>query len=492
MSDLRNALGLLSLVAACGPVAATTTTGEDTTATDTTGSASDPTGSASDPTDPTAPTSDATDATTTPPPECVDSGDCDGTYCGYCEDGMCVEGVGCCGFAATVRPDMSRFRCQPPYECYGDEDCGPDQICDASNTCTLPVPLQLPPCPGQVFSVTPWFLDATPSAFVLVDLDADGDLDLAAAQPSVAQIQIALNDGAGGFTVAGAFGVGAPSEGLALAASNLDADPGIDLAVVRNDPAGGLILLFGKDAVFTPQPALPTAPQANAVFIRDLDGDLVNDLVVVSASDVTTRNGTDLETEIVAFPGPIGDHATMFDIDASGAPDLLAPEPNSTTVGIYTAAPGGKFTASVFIDTLKDQVASLGGDLTQPGVDDLPALVLARSVDGLGQIDVFHGEASPMKFGDVDLYQTSLPITGATLQELGGPQGPDLLAATGMASFLVALGDADGGFSCEMIVPVDDVTTLGLLAAGDVNNDGRVDFVVGDTDSSSVSVLLQQ
>lgn len=48
--------------------------------------------------------------------------------------------------------------------------------------------------------------------------------------------------------------------------------------------------------------------------------------------------------------------------------------------------------------------------MTQPGEDDLPALVLARSVDEFGQIDVIHGEQTPQQFGDTSKVQTSLTL----------------------------------------------------------------------------------
>lgn len=481
MSTLTNSLGLLSLVAACGPIAAQTTSGDDSTSDATAdGTDSEPPGTDTQP----------TSGTTTPPPECDNFYDCG--YCGYCDDGVCREGVGCCGFdAAPARPDMQRFRCSPPYECFNDDECPEGEVCEFGE-CNPPIPVSLPLCPPLGFLFTQWALDVTPGAFVLADLDGDGDLDVAAAQPSVAQIQIALNDGAGNFVVAGAFGVGAPTQALALAAGDLDGDADIDLAVVRNDAAGGLVLLFGQDAVFTPQAPLPTAPQPNAVFIRDLDDDLKNDLVIVSASDVATRHGSDLAQEFTVLTDPIGGPATLFDIDASGHADLISPVPDSTTVGLYTANAEGGFTPAIFIDTFLPQVATLGGDMTQPGVDDLPALVLARSVEGFGQIDVVHAVDTPQKFGATSKFQVNVAITGATLAEFEDPPGPDLIAATGTPTVLIVPGDAAGGFLCERPIPVNNATTSSLLAAGDLDGNGSVDILVGDATTPELLVLLRQ
>ena len=52
----------------------------------------------------------------------------------------------------------------------------------------------------------------------MADLDEDMNLDLAAAEPSSGSIEIALNDGAGNFKLAGTFSVAPGATGeLALA-----------------------------------------------------------------------------------------------------------------------------------------------------------------------------------------------------------------------------------------------------------------------------------
>jgi len=61
-----------------------------------------------------------------------------------------------------------------------------------------------------------------------------------------------------------------------------------------------------------------------------------------------------------------------------------------------------------------------------------------------------------------------------------------------MSAVLVVAGDAAGGFSCERVIPVNNATTLPLLAAGDLDGDGRVDILVGDANTPTITVLRSE
>lgn len=432
--------------------------------------------------------------------------DCSYLYCGYCDiNGFCRDAPHCCGVDDFCPDDYCRDdddcaydeRCESDKcvpKCLGDEYCPPGEVCEGG--ICIPAGPQLRPCadPGGVFGQ--WALSVTPTAFVLADLDADGDLDLAAAQPSVAQIEIALNDGAGEFTLAGAFGVGDPAPGLGLAVGDLDDDGDNDFAVVRGDPNGGLILLFGQDAVFTPQPPLATGPNPVGVRVREISDDVLDDIVVLGAEDVTTRLGdaqASFVDEVTALSDPVDSAAVLFDFSKDGRLDLVAKLPGGNAVGVWAGDGDGRFTPDFSIDpnVASDavQVADLNL-LPLPPEDDLPHLVFAHAVDGTGQIDVWPVINSPQMFDVPVTYLTSVPITGGVLADFDAAASLDLVSATGQDNVVIAQGDGEGGFACERIIPAMAPTTQPLLVVGDLNGDGRGDIVTGDASSPTVTMHI--
>lgn len=103
-------------------------------------------------------TSDTDDGTDTAPPadsgtddgpipECVVDLDCGD--CGWCNDGVCEDGGGCC----SAQPDEPlHWRCSPPWECFEDWECGVGMLCTdgecqpGSGTEIL----EPPACPGDL------------------------------------------------------------------------------------------------------------------------------------------------------------------------------------------------------------------------------------------------------------------------------------------------------------------------------------------------------
>lgn len=145
-----------------------------------------------------------------PIPECVVDLDCG--ECGWCNQGVCEEGGGCC----SAEPDFpGQLRCSPPEECTIDDDCFENEIC--SQGFCIPGPdthvIEPPLCKGDVALSVEELALAVPLVRVAVadmggawGLDADlgaVELDLVAG-PSA---PVGLLEGTAGVDLLGA-GVG--------------------------------------------------------------------------------------------------------------------------------------------------------------------------------------------------------------------------------------------------------------------------------------------
>ncbi len=465
-------IGLLG-VAACGPVAPQ---GGETDATSD-GSSTDSTsaGPTTDPTaDPTRPT------TTEPMPECRLDSDCDDVYCGYCSEGRCRESVGCCGdYAGNVVG--SKWRCSPPpyYDCYGDRDCEGGDIC-VGGECVEGPPIALPSCVPRQVDVVQWNLSNAPSAFVLADLDGDLDLDLAAAEPASGSIEIALNDGAGNFVLAGAFGVAPGATGeLALAAGDIDKDGDLDLVVTRREVDGVLNLLFNDGAVFTAGPPQFIAEQPVQVFMADINGDGALDVLSVNEvwPHITVQIGDgagQLSAKQSGIDGVLAGRAQVADINLDGVADLLAPSFDAVTLWLGGPAP---LLSPLQAFPAGGTVAALSADLDLQGLSDV---VLLYPQGALGVVEVWSGTAKEAWVFEPKRFTTTVLPTGGVLAEIDDSPGSDLVSATSDGRLMVL-----PGFSCEHIV--DAAATPATIAVGDIDNDGRREILSGGPDAPAIT-----
>ncbi|WAS90977.1 FG-GAP-like repeat-containing protein [Nannocystis punicea] len=483
-------LGLL----ACGPTPPATTEGpEDTTGGLPDSTTVDPTGptGSSGPSDTTGPT-DTTDPTDTtgPAPECESSADC--PYCFDCELGVCSPDPLCCNY---LTPDgVDRWRCTPPeHACFGDEDCPDGYICDLTGDCVLegPLPKILPICELRPTMASEWNLTATPGAFDLADLDGDGDLDLFAAVPSGAAIELAFNDGGGQFTPGTLVDVGPPQIAMHPAAADLDGDGDVDLAVTAPD-SGELVLLFGEDGNFTPGPVLTGSSAPWTVTAADVDLDGKVDLMTIGTFlGVSVWFGDGLggfgpEKFVPDLVDSID--ATVADADLDGVPDILTPTSTQENLRLLRGEAGGSW------DLLREFEVGLT-QWSSALVADLdgfagPELAIVRGDANSGGLALVWAKADPNTWQDVpQAYGTASLLLGGRFADVTADGVVDLVSATGSATVATLVGDGLGGFSCELVLAAGADTSSRLLAAGDVDGDGRNDIVTGVADGTKVTVL---
>jgi len=473
------------LGAACGPTPPLDTTTDATSTTATAGptASADPTVTSTDPTA----TTDPTGSTTSPPPECQDDGDC-ASECGYCVDGKCDYSIGCCGFLPGPDGELE-LRCIG-YECYDDDECGEGQACDASGGgfggfC---FPLNpLPACERQVLALSAIPLPDTASALHLVDLNGDARLDLVVAHPDAGEVSVHLGDGAGAFAAPTTFSSGLQPGAHRIASGDLDLDGDPDLALLRPAPVGELSLLFGQDAMFGP-PLLDTIGQdAEDLFVGDFDGDGAPDLLArgTGAEPVALRlgEGKGAFGQELGSPELAGQSVVVVaaNFSGDGAYELATTHPTEPGFSIREWDPITGFTAlsDVFVKgaTLHDALAA--GDINGDGAADAVARRTVRGVDLL----VVWPSGGP----EYSLPDGALPVVVA---DVDGDGFGDLVAlGDDPALARVVYGDAQSRLVCVQDHPLGEPSARALIAAGDLDGDGKVDLVAGSAAGPQVLVL---
>jgi len=119
--------------------------------------------------------------------------------------------------------------------------------------------------------------DGASSVFA-VDLDGDGDNDLAVANWYSDNVSVLLNNGDGTFQAAVNYGAG--DNPYSVFAVDLDGDGDNDLAVANRGSNNVSVLLNNGDGTFQAAVNYGAGDGASSVFAVDLDGDGDNDLAV--------------------------------------------------------------------------------------------------------------------------------------------------------------------------------------------------------------------
>lgn len=328
------------------------------------------------------------------------------------------------------------------------------------------------------------------STVTLVDLDGDGDLDLATTHSSERDFSIWRNQGDGTFEyvlwMAVAYGP------LSLTAADVDGDGDADLAVARYDmyegPSGTLCVLRNRgDGTVDPPTMYNTGAMACSVAAGDLDTDGDADLVVASSDGQLTihfNDGTGTFSDSAAqFAGTAIGSPRIADLDADTIPDLLLPLGLGCAVSVLPGVGDGTFMLATQF-TLEGDAADVAlGDLDADGDDDLAVLddfyddVLVFANDGAGHFVL------AAAYGVGFDWPQALAIG-----DLDGDGDTDCAVVGGYAggSLAVLRNDGFGAFGAPQSYPAGEQPSDVALA--DLDGDGDVDAAVTDGESNNLFV----
>lgn len=388
-------------------------------------------------------------------------------------------------------------------------DAGLDAGSDAGLDTGSDAGLDASPCapagwgPAVVYAFGP-VLSSHATWMATGDFDEDGDVDFAATGAQDDRVAIYLNDGDGTFADGVVFPSGAWSEEMVTA--DFDRDGHLDLAITNavppcgspccgSDCHGSVAVLRGHgDGTFAPARTTTSGdldPYGLAAGDLDADGDV--DLVVVNTYPgslaVLTNPGDGAFVAPVVTPSPGVGTVTLGDLDDDGAPEVIAGAERAgqhfvDTYGVvggtlvlraslaYTlsrpSTGSPRMVAADFDGTGRIAVAAMGGYLFDN--DGSGTLLAPRSYGlpgGYGRI----GAADVDRDGAFDLVQ-AMQFFGTTFRDSVG----------------YAPNDGHGEFTAPPVL-LDELAIVDVVVA-DLNRDGVLDFVLGNT--GWVSVMLSR
>ncbi|MBZ5513496.1 MAG: choice-of-anchor D domain-containing protein [Acidobacteriia bacterium] len=265
------------------------------------------------------------------------------------------------------------------------------------------------------------------------DFNRDGKLDLAVANIEAGTLSILLGNGDGTFGAPVSVGGTLSSAPWCVTAADLNQDGKLDLAIAQPGSLGGgivSILLGNGDGTF--QPRVDYAAGFGAVFVAvgDFNGDGKLDLATADSTPGTVSillgNGDGTfpsHVEYAAGTSPWG--VAVADFNGDGNQDLAVTNPGSNTISIFLGKGDGTF---------------------QPKVDyagkSAPHLVASQDLNGDGRLDLIFSENASnvvsVLLGNGDgTFQSRLDFpTGASPfgvvpADFNGDGRPDLAVADG-------------------------------------------------------------
>jgi hypothetical protein len=331
-----------------------------------------------------------------------------------------------------------------------------------------------------------------PNSVTFGDVNGDGKLDMLTANNGSTNVSVRLGDGLGGFTGSTTVAVGTNPSSVTLGDVNRDGK--LDLITTNAGSANVSVRLGDGLGGFSGSTNVGVGASPYSVTLGDVNRDGKLDMLTANNGSGTVSvslgdglGGFSGATTITAGLGPSS--VTLGDVNRDGKLDFLVTSSLSNNILVGLGDGLGGFSALTSVVVGQRPVSVVLGDVNRDGKLDLLTAdagsddVAVRLGDGLGG------------FAGSTFVPVGYSPTSVTLGDINGDGKLDLLTTNQLsgnipANVSVQFGDGLGGFSGTASVVVGAAPRSVIL--GDVNRDGKLDFLTANRDSNNVSVRLSQ
>jgi hypothetical protein len=330
-----------------------------------------------------------------------------------------------------------------------------------------------------------------PSALASGDFNGDKRLDVAVlvSLPQQGSYAIAVLAGSGDGTFQGAVTYSSGAQPSSIQTGDFNGDGKLDLVTLNFDNGGQVSVYPGNgDGSFQAAVNTPVSASFSEVVVADFNRDGRADVAVQGFVLLGNGDGT-FQAPI---PAPVGPVSVAGDFNGDGVLDLASSNGNTTTV-LLGHGNGTFEQSSSFAAAGQGMVAA---DFNQDGTLDLVSVGVPGTGGTLGVASVALGR------GDGSfLVSSSIPIKipgelGTTIflasGDFNNDSKPDLAALVQVRNDLqvVAIlpGMGSGTFQSPVLTRIH-TTSATSVSTADLNKDGKLDLVVGDSDGNFIVLL---
>lgn len=328
-----------------------------------------------------------------------------------------------------------------------------------------------------------------PGGIASGDFNGDGIADLAIATDLIDKVDVFLGTGGGSFGPSTPIFTGANTGPDSLRAVDVDGDGDTDLAVVLNN-INTLRIYTNMGGVFSAGQSVALGAEARSLIAVDLDGNGTPDFATanrdsLSLSVVLNTGGVLGAASSVAVGGePRGVSAGDFNSD--GLMDLVASDRDSRTVKVFSGNGVGGFTLSATLPTnaLVRPDGVIGVDIDGDGDDDIAASV---SDDAFNAIALYTNNAGVLS-APAFSFTNGLNPSELAAADLDGDGDADV-AVSNSDSGSVSIMENMGGVLAAGVV-YGAGTNPGPIELADLDGNGSADMAVTNRDSNDTTIWL--
>ena len=336
-----------------------------------------------------------------------------------------------------------------------------------------------------------------PTRFVAADLDGDGDVDLAVANNwydsdlGCGGVSILMNNGDGSFAAPVKYAAGCAP--ISVFAADLDGDGDLDLAAANPGDDNVLVLLNSGTGSFAAPAQYAVGSFPISVFAADLDGDGDCDLAVANAGtdnvSILKNNGDGtFATAVYYSAGSAPWSVCAADLDGNGYADLAVANDSSHNVSIFMNDGDGTFGSAADYPAGSNPFSILATDLDGDGDLDL-----AVANAGSDNVTVLKNSGTG-SFAASENWAAGSSPTSVCAADLDGDSDLDLAVSNGLVDGSITSGNVSvlknngtGSFAAPESYAAGS-NPFCVLAA-DLDGDGDLDLAVANGHSHNVSVL---
>jgi hypothetical protein len=363
--------------------------------------------------------------------------------------------------------------------------------------------------------------------FITADFNGDGYPDVAV--QTLNGIQVFLNRGNGAFQAGAYLAINSSTPLLGLAAADMSGDGKVDIVGALGGTSGSAFVALGNGNGSFQTPISSAFPGQGQIAVGDVNGDGVPDVVAAQlysvavafgkgngafnaastfssgyvpenialadllgdgrldiisgnfySSSILLNEGTGKFSDTPLYPSGEPGCVAVADFNGDGHPDVAMNQSNgSVTVAFGTGNINAVFSGYATSSLNQPGGCAAAGDFNNDGIQDLAMVSDYKLYIDLGKGNGAFDAGQPIQIQP----QTNGPIC---VGDFNGDGKLDLAFATGA----IALGNGDGTFQPEIILPILPEYGTEYCAAADLNGDGITDLVLTNVDPGEIYVYL--